>query len=105
MSRKKSTKEINSEISAIMRQITASVSFLPMLEPGKTFFFFFILFNIGECTFNILAYTDKDAQVPATWIDSDAREITKDAVQQVKLRGFATDVHKIDALVSYRVDE
>ncbi|KAJ3291563.1 Mitotic spindle checkpoint component mad2 [Rhizoclosmatium sp. JEL0117] len=86
----KTEKEIHAEIAAIMRQITASVSFLPMMtEP---------------CTFNVLTYTDKDAEVPSTWIDSDAKMITKNA-EQVKLRSFSTSVHKVDALVAYRLGE
>ncbi|KAJ3124612.1 Mitotic spindle checkpoint component mad2 [Physocladia obscura] len=86
----KTEKEINNEIAAIMRQITASVSFLPMMtEP---------------CTFNVLTYTDKNAEVPATWIDSDAKLITKNA-EQVRLRSFSTSVHKVDALVAYRLDD
>ncbi|KAJ3086262.1 Mitotic spindle checkpoint component mad2 [Quaeritorhiza haematococci] len=85
----KTEKEIHGEISAIMRQITASVSFLPILA--------------DPCTFNVLAYTDKDAEVPAEWIDSDPRLITKNA-EQVKLRGFSTSVHKVDTLVAYKYD-
>ncbi|KAJ3117504.1 hypothetical protein HK098_006241 [Nowakowskiella sp. JEL0407] len=85
----KTVKEINSEISSILRQITASVSFLPMLD--------------DPCTFNILAYTEKDAEVPATWIDSDAKMIAKNA-EQVKLRSFSTSVHRVDSLVAYRCD-
>ncbi|KAJ3242350.1 Mitotic spindle checkpoint component mad2 [Chytriomyces hyalinus] len=84
----KTEKEIHAEIAAIMRQITACVSFLPMMtEP---------------CTFNVLSYTDQDAEVPATWIDSDAKMISN--AEQVKLRSFSTSVHKVDALVAYRLD-
>ncbi|TPX55168.1 hypothetical protein PhCBS80983_g05541 [Powellomyces hirtus] len=86
----KTEKQVNAEIAAVMRQITASVSFLPMLDE--------------PCTFNILAYTDKDAEVPAEWIDSDARLITKNA-EQVKLRSFSTSVHRVDGLVAYRMGE
>ncbi|KAI9096966.1 mitotic spindle checkpoint component mad2 [Phlyctochytrium arcticum] len=86
----KTEKEVNAEIAAVMRQITASVTFLPMLDE--------------PCTFNILAYTDKDAEVPAEWVDSDARLITKNA-EQVKLRSFSTSVHKVDGLVAYRLGE
>lgn len=85
----KSEKEIHAEIQAIIRQITASVTFLPQLE--------------GRCVFNILIYTDKDAEVPTEWIDSDPHMI-KDA-EQVKLRSFSTNVHKVDALVAYRLDD
>ncbi|KAI8620342.1 mitotic spindle checkpoint component mad2 [Chytriomyces sp. MP71] len=86
----KTEKQINAEIAAIMRQITASVSFLPMMT--------------DPCTFNVLAYTDKDADVPVQWIDSDARMVTKNA-EQVKLRSFSTSVHKVDALVAYRATD
>ncbi|KAI8823489.1 DNA-binding protein [Fimicolochytrium jonesii] len=86
----KTEKQTNSEIAAVMRQITASVSFLPMLDE--------------PCTFNILAYTDKDAEVPAEWIDSDPRLITKNA-EQVKLRSFSTSVHRVDGLVAYRMGD
>ncbi|KAJ3300065.1 Mitotic spindle checkpoint component mad2 [Borealophlyctis nickersoniae] len=84
----KTEKDIHAEISAIMRQITASVSFLPMLS--------------DPCTFNILAYTDKDAEVPATWVESDPKLIKNNA-EQVRLRSFSTSVHKVDALVAYRL--
>ncbi|CAG8669428.1 10649_t:CDS:2, partial [Dentiscutata heterogama] len=53
----KSYDEIQKEIQGIIRQITASVSFLPVLE--------------DKCTFSILAYTDKDVEVPAEWRDGD----------------------------------
>ncbi|KAL2918723.1 Mitotic spindle checkpoint component mad2 [Polyrhizophydium stewartii] len=86
----KTEKEIQAEIAAIMRQITASVSFLPMLN--------------DPCTFNILVYTDKDAEVPATWVDSDPRMIARNA-EQVRLRSFNTTVHHVEGLVAYRLDQ
>ncbi|KAJ1956526.1 Mitotic spindle checkpoint component mad2 [Dispira parvispora] len=85
----KSEKAIHAEIAAIIRQITASVTFLPMLEE--------------KCTFNILVYADNNAEVPTTWIDSDPHYIKKNS-EQVKLRSFSTDVHKVDALVAYRLE-
>ncbi|ORX41952.1 mitotic spindle assembly checkpoint protein MAD2 [Piromyces finnis] len=84
---KKSESEIQSEIQAILRQLTASISFLPILEE--------------QCTFNVLAYTDKNAEVPQTWIDSDPKYI-KVNQEQVKLRSFSTPYHSVDAMVSYR---
>lgn len=72
----KSVKEIHNEIQAIIRQITASVTFLPLLnEP---------------CTFDLLVYTNKDAVVPAKWAESDPCYIMNS--QQVKLRSFTTTV-------------
>ncbi|KAH6587569.1 hypothetical protein BASA61_006295 [Batrachochytrium salamandrivorans] len=85
-----SDKKTHAEIAAIMRQITASVSFLPMLN--------------DPCTFNILVYTDKNALVPDTWVDSDPKLISHNA-EQVKLRSFSTGSHKIDGLVAYKLLE
>ena len=86
----KSDKEIQTEISAIIRQITASVTFLPLLEE--------------QCTFDLLVYTNDDAEVPVQWEESDARYITDNA-EQVKLRSFSTSVHKVEGLVSYKASE
>ncbi|OMJ29734.1 Mitotic spindle checkpoint component mad2 [Smittium culicis] len=81
-------KQINSEIQAIIRQITASVTFLPIIEE--------------KCTFNILIYADKGVQVPTTWIDSDPHHVKNS--EQVRLRSFSTTVHRVDAMVAYRRD-
>ncbi|UIZ27722.1 hypothetical protein KXD40_005750 [Peronospora effusa] len=85
----KSKKEIMAEIQAIIRQITASVSFLPLLEE--------------QCAFDLLVYTDKNSEVPALWEESDPRYIKDSA--EVRLRSFSTKVHKVDAMVAYRNPE
>ncbi|KAI9905738.1 hypothetical protein PsorP6_013707 [Peronosclerospora sorghi] len=85
----KSTKDIMAEIQAIIRQITASVSFLPLLEE--------------QCAFDLLVYTDKNSEVPALWEESDPRYIKDSA--EVRLRSFSTKIHKIDALVAYKNPE
>lgn len=73
---KKTMKEIHGEIQAIIRQITASVTFLPLLnEP---------------CSFDLLVYTKKEAAVPTKWEDSDPCYIMNS--QEVKLRSFTTSV-------------
>ena len=82
----KSEKEIHDEIQSIFRQITASVTFLPMLD--------------GNCTFNVLVYADADSEVPMEWGDSDAKEIKNG--EKVQLRSFSTSNHRVDTLVSYR---
>ena len=85
----KSQKEITQEIQAIIRQITASVTFLPLLnEP---------------CSFDLLVYADKDAPVPVTWEDTDPCYISN--AEDVQLRSFTTKIHKVDAMVSYKVDD
>jgi len=82
----KSIKEINAEIAAIIRQVTASVTFLPLLnEP---------------CSFDLLVYTDREATVPVKWEESDPKYIVNS--NDVKLRSFNTTIHKVDSMVSYK---
>jgi mitotic spindle assembly checkpoint protein MAD2 len=85
----KTEAEIQSEIAALFRQITASVTFLPQLQ--------------GDCTFNVLVYADADSDVPVEWGDSDAKEIVNG--ERVQLRGFSTSNHRVETLVSYRLGE
>lgn len=85
----KPVEEIQKEIQAIIRQITASVTFLPVID--------------GQCTFNVLVYADKDAQVPVEWADSDAKDVKN--AETVQLRSFSTDAHKIDTVVAYSLGE
>lgn len=83
----KTETDIQEEIQAIFRQITASVTFLPVLD--------------GNCTFNVLVYADADSDVPIEWGDSDAKEIRN--AEKVQLRSFSTSSHKVDTMVSYRL--
>jgi len=83
----KTEAQIQEEIQAIFRQITASVTFLPVLD--------------GNCTFNVLVYADADSDVPVEWGDSDAKEIKNG--EKVQLRSFSTSNHKVDTMVSYRL--
>lgn len=75
------------EIQAIIRQITASVSFLPLLEE--------------QCAFDLLVYTDKNSEVPALWEESDPRYIKDSA--EVRLRSFTTKVRSCDYRKVYLV--
>lgn len=85
----KTEAEIQAEIAALFRQITASVTFLPQLQ--------------GDCTFNVLVYADADSDVPVEWGDSDAKEIVNG--EKVQLRGFSTSNHRVETLVSYRLGD
>ena len=85
----KPEKEIQKEISAIIRQITSSVSFLPLLDQ--------------PCTFDLLIYTPQNLDTPSTWEESDPRYIQR--ANEVKLRSFTTKIHKIETSVAYRADE
>jgi mitotic spindle assembly checkpoint protein MAD2 len=85
----KPLKEVNQEIQAIIRQITASVTFLPILDE--------------PCSFDILIYADKEATVPVLWEDSDPCYIENG--QKVSLRSFNTKIHKVDVSVSYKLED
>ncbi|KAG8754602.1 Mitotic spindle checkpoint component mad2 [Serendipita sp. 396] len=83
--------EIQKEIRHIIKQIVASVTFLPLVyEP---------------MVFNILVYTRDSAEVPGKeWLDTDPMAIEASMSQQVKLRSFSTDYHRIGAMVDYRYE-
>ncbi|KAK0506353.1 spindle assembly checkpoint protein [Armillaria luteobubalina] len=84
--------EIQSEIRAILKQIISMVTYLPVIHEPTVF--------------NILAYTSDSADVPAgEWVDTDPLAIEASKSQQVKMRSFSTDVHRIEAMVAYRYEE
>merc|ERR1712083_980241 len=84
----KDEKKIKGEIRDVIRQITASVTFLPLLD--------------CLCSFDILIYTHTDTAVPTEWGESDPCYIINS--EEVKLRSFSTGVHKVEAAVSYKAD-
>ncbi|KAG5421861.1 MAD2 [Candida metapsilosis] len=90
---KKPKSEIQKEIRAIIRQITSSVSYLPILRDD-------------EYTFNVLVYTDKDANVPIQWCDTngDGRILKGDNVDEIDFASFSTDKHKVKTSVSYKFE-
>ena len=122
------------EIQAIIRQITASVTFLPLLSDtcgcwgggagpclsgamqlatpvlsgveqlvqGQDHELPPLPGHVGAGTIDLLAYTDKETEVPFEWEESGPRHIANAA--DVKLRSFSTKVHNIEALVSYKAD-
>ncbi|KPA79662.1 putative rev7 putativemitotic spindle checkpoint component [Leptomonas pyrrhocoris] len=83
----KSEDDVRREIQAVMRQITACVSFLPVIPV--------------PCAFDLLVYTSTDAQVPSTaWEPSDP-QVMKGGTE-VKLRSFTTTIHHVDTNIVYR---
>ena len=103
----KSEAQITQEIQAIIRQITASVTFLPLLQDKCECHFELVCWQWTCCsaavvacsatqpvllagTIDLLAYTDKENAVPLDWEDSDPRYISNAA--DVKLRAFSTKV-------------
>ncbi|XP_028393097.1 mitotic spindle assembly checkpoint protein MAD2A-like [Dendronephthya gigantea] len=84
--KEKSVKDIQNEIRDVIRQITATVTFLPLLD--------------APCAFDILIYTDKDQDIPEKWEESGPQFIANS--QEVRLRSFSTLIHKVDAMVAYK---
>jgi len=84
----KDEKKIKGEIRDVIRQITASVTFLPLLD--------------CLCSFDILIYTHSDTDVPSQWGESDPCYIINS--EEVKLRSFSTSVQRVEAAVSYKAD-
>jgi mitotic spindle assembly checkpoint protein MAD2 len=84
----KSAAAVAAEVQAMIRQITASVTFLPLLGDA--------------CTIDLLAYTDREGDVPLEWEESDPRLIA--GGEDVRLRSFSTAAHAVEALVSYRCE-
>lgn len=77
---------MQSNIQAIIRQITASVTFLPALD--------------DPCTFNLLVYADKRVEAPSEWIDSDPKYILD--AEEVRLKPFSTGMHSVGTSVFYK---
>eukprot|EP00127_Corallochytrium_limacisporum_P000599 Clim_evm14s21 gene=Clim_evmTU14s21 len=81
----RSEKDIQKDIQALIRQITASVTFLPLLDE--------------PCAFDLLIYTDLDTSTPHKWEESGPRLIKES--EDAQLRSFTTTVHRIGASVSF----
>lgn len=81
--------KIVSEIRALLTQITATVSILPLLDEAASF--------------DVLIYTTEDTETPVKWHESSARTIPN--AQRVQLRSFSTSVHNIDTNVSFAAPE
>jgi len=73
---RKSIREMHNDIQAIIRQITTSVTFFPLL--------------IEPYSFDLLVYNNLKAIAPKKWEESDPRYIID--IQEVKLRSFSTSV-------------
>ncbi|PLW44812.1 hypothetical protein PCASD_07152 [Puccinia coronata f. sp. avenae] len=85
----KTLAQVQTEIQKIIRQIIATVSFLPIPDTPRTF--------------KVLAHTHSVGQDEATeWNDSEAFDITERA-ERVKLKSFSTAVHRVDTAVDYKL--
>jgi len=84
----KDEKRIKQEMSDVLRQITASIAFLPLLE--------------ARCSFDVLIHAHKDIELPSGWADSSECHIEN--AEQVQLRCFSTAVHTVNTKVQYKAD-
>ncbi|XP_054733191.1 mitotic spindle assembly checkpoint protein MAD2A [Anastrepha obliqua] len=83
----KELKRIQNEIRDVMRQISATVSYLPLLD--------------CICTFDVMLYTLQNCEVPEKWDETGAVFIQN--AQAVQLRSFSTGLHKVDTVVNYKM--
>lgn len=111
----KDMKTIQKEIREVIRQITGND-----LIAGKDFkqsirsfcWMYFLIWNILTgtvsflplldclCSFDILAYTVPDCNIPNQWDETQPVFIANS--QEVQLRSFSTSIHKMDTIVSYK---
>lgn len=85
----KELKKIQGEIGAVMRQIAATVSYLPLLE--------------CVCSFDLLIHTLKETDIPDHWNETDQVAIKNSQV--VHLKSFSTGLQKVETVVSYKMAE
>ncbi|KAG5669973.1 hypothetical protein PVAND_000262 [Polypedilum vanderplanki] len=85
----KELKKIQLEIGAVMRQIAATVSYLPLLD--------------CICSFDLLVHTLKDCDVPENWNETENVVIRNK--QTVSLKSFSTGLQKVNTVVSYKLNE
>ncbi|EDV97744.1 mitotic spindle assembly checkpoint protein MAD2A [Drosophila grimshawi] len=78
---------IQNEIRDVMRQISATVSYLPLLD--------------CICTFDVMIHTLQSTEVPEQWDETGAVFIQN--AQAVQLRSFSTGLHKVDTVVNYKM--
>lgn len=85
----KELKKIQAEIRDVMRQIAATISYLPLIE--------------YICTFDVLIHTLKNTDVPEKWNETGDVQIQN--AQTVQLKSFSTGLHKLDTIVNYKMTD
>lgn len=83
----KDNKRIQQEIGSVMRQISATVSYLPLID--------------CVCSFDLFVYALKDCDVPKEW-DETAPVVIQNS-QSVQLRSFSTGLHTMNTVVNYKM--
>ncbi|XP_069689926.1 mitotic spindle assembly checkpoint protein MAD2A [Periplaneta americana] len=85
---KKDLAIIQKEIRDVLRQISGTISFLPLLD--------------CKCTFDLLVYTIPDCEIPQEWDETQPCFMANS--QELQLRTFSTSLHKMRTCVSYKVE-
>lgn len=85
----KDLKKIQLEIRDVMLQVAATISYLPFLD--------------CRCSFDVLVHAKTDCDVPEKWAEAEPISIAN--AQNVKLKSFSTNLHKMDTIVSYKLVE
>ncbi|XP_075162294.1 mitotic arrest deficient 2 [Haematobia irritans] len=83
----KELKRIQNEIRDVMRQISATVTYLPLLD--------------CICTFDVMIHTLQSCNIPESWDETGPAFIQN--AQSVQLRSFSTGLHKVDTVVNYKM--
>uniref|UniRef100_A0A1B6DI51 Mitotic spindle assembly checkpoint protein MAD2A n=1 Tax=Clastoptera arizonana TaxID=38151 RepID=A0A1B6DI51_9HEMI len=84
----KDIKIIQREIKDVLRQICATISFLPLLD--------------CPCSFDILTYAKDDCEVPEEWGETQPVFIANS--QELQMRTFSTSLHRMNTVVSYKTE-
>lgn len=85
----KPLKQIKNEIRDVLKQVAASVSYLPLLD--------------CLCSFDIQIYTKSDVELPQEWDDAKPADIKN--AQTVRMRSFSTNIHKMETMVTYKNED
>lgn len=85
----KDMKKIQGEIRDVMRQIAATISYLPLLE--------------CVCSFDVLIYTKGAIECPLEWKDTKPVQIAN--AEKVQLKSFSTGLHKLETIVNYKMTD
>lgn len=78
---------IQMEIRDVMRQISATVSYLPLLDT--------------ICSFDILVHTHDGCEVPENF--NETADVQIQNAQAVELKSFSTGLHKMQTIVNYKM--
>lgn len=85
----KPLKQIKNEIRDVLKQIASSISYLPLLD--------------CLCSFDVQIYTKDDVNLPTEWADAKPAHVKN--AQSVRMRTFSTNIHKMETVVTYKMDE